>query len=164
MKYYRLYQLLMEHSGWIDTVKSGGDIIEVFKNPSISEIQQSSDRGIVDKNGNLYMISNTTVGNNDIIHSNIFDILFKLKDVNIKSSDEFKFYGFNKEPVMGATVQRKPNDPKTFYLGESMFWEAEDTNPDKIKKVAQIMKKAKSKNPSLNFPMEGIDGDKFDVD
>ena len=163
MKYHRLYQLLVEHSGWIDTVKSRGSLIEVFKNPSINEIRQSSDRGVIDKDGNLYIINNSTRGNEDVVHNDIFDILIKLKDVNIKDQHVDGFYGFVDEPVRGATVQRKSNDPKTFYLGESMFWEGKKTDNDHIKKVAQILKKAKSKNPSLTFPMENIEGDKFDV-
>ena len=113
---------------------------EVFKNPKTIKRLKPSIRGIIDNNGNLYVIDD----NMHIIHNIFSDWLIK-HGVSI-ASDTYNSLDTT------IPVQRYENTNK-FYISESIHPDRIDFNKEKI---LPLLKKAGEKNPTLKFMLISI--------
>ena len=144
---------------------SFGDIF-LYENPSTKELNSKEDskwnRGIIDKQGNLYIEAKWIKNEeeyqeslNDYIYSGLThsDVLEYLHNVN-----KFKNVGMDwwKDPesLNYAVFVQRSRDTLDFYLAESYdvlyMGEAID------QKIGKFFKLAKKKNPHLNFYSDRI--------
>lgn len=129
------------------------DSITIIRNPKTLANIGAEVRGVIDKNGNLYVEEHT--GN---VHAAIIDILDKLNlliDVN---------YWHKKLPTEFITVQRLGNS-NAFFLGESNvlmrnpddrfnadpYWRGLPTYEEAKPEFEKFLIKAKRKNPQYDF-------------
>lgn len=160
MKFERLYNILCEK--WVDSVKVDREDLEIFVNPSRKELNECHSRGIIDTDGNLYVVSSDY---SEVIHSHILEALTKIDNKRFPDQDSSSYYGDEKDkgPIKGITVERGYNSNK-FYVGESAsYWFRTKHESPKtlklIKETAKLFKKAKKKNPGLDFILKDISPD-----
>jgi len=108
-----------------------GDI--VYMNPKSIERMNSDIRGVVDKDGNLYILDNA----HDYIHSDIYQIVSKYTSIH-----QYPYINKDEIPVV------RLNKTNFFYLGESYYTREIDDNIDLIK---SILTKCKTVNPTIEF-------------
>jgi hypothetical protein len=127
-----------EFLGRMDYSEDGNEDIEIFKNPNSISRLKGDIRGIITKDGDLY-VANAK----DMLHS----ILAKWLNNNIKTNFPIdwktQYYcDFEMIPV------QRYNATDKFYLGEMFEDETLYGNYDEIKNV---LTKAEAKNPTINF-------------
>ena len=158
MKYQKLYTLITEK--WLDTIKYGGNEVEVFVNPNPRDLMDCAVRAIVDKKGDLYTVYRFGKGESsiDILHTDVLEMLHKYDQSKFKNSELDGFYGFEDEPIVGVAVVRRPKE-KEFYLSESVFFKIKPSE-QAIEKIHNFIKQAQEKT-HYKFHMETINGVKF---
>lgn len=132
------------------------DVYKVIKNPTSLEMIDSNVRGIIDKNGNIYLL----VKRNSVTHTIL--IMFLVNEGIIQNVEDWHI----QLPTEFVTITRKGNT-NTFYLGESNETMYTDemrkylSNKDKLppydittKEFQLFLDKAKLKNPKYNFKNE----------
>ena len=113
---------------------------EVFRNPKSIKRLMSEIRGIVVENGDLYVIDD----NDEVIHNELSNWLH----YQGYPVPENVYRNLNK----AVPVQRYENTNK-FYLGESI---PTGSIPSHRENFENIFKKAKEKNPTINFILQNI--------
>lgn len=116
------------------------DGYDYYVNPKSIKRLKSDIRGLVNKNGDLFVIDD----NFNIIH-NVFATWLKIKGYDIP---ENTYYNLDRV----VPVQRYGNT-NIFYLSESI---KDDVLIEFYDDVFKILKLAKKKNPSIDFVMENI--------
>ena len=93
-------------------------------------------------------------GGYTLIHLDFIKMLFELKKIPVEPFDIFNSeYGLTEESFdMGLAVTRKGKG-NIFTLSDS-YDEADLEDPEKIKKIEAIFKKAKEKNENLIFTIQ----------
>ena len=130
-------------SGWYKKTP-----IEVYSNPKSIKRMGTSMRGVVDKEGNLYVADGGEDG--VTVHQEIADFLKSKglisKTFSTPDGKEINYVGVHRH-----------EDTNDFYLGESVSNVVLNNEEFKIQ-VEEIFKKAKIKNPAINFIMRDIWG------
>jgi hypothetical protein len=113
--------------------------IEIFINPSTKEVIKSA-RGIIDPNGNLYVVNTSYV-----LHSDIVRHLINKGHIKVPSFNERSLFDKYKNNFLG--VQRHGNT-KDFFVSASYDLDFYHSQSDVIEKY---LSKVKKKNPLFNF-------------
>lgn len=138
-----------------DCFKSSAFTYFIYLNPTSQELQSKEDskgnRGVIDPEGNLYMeamLIGDYGSNSNIIHSTLIEHLQEKKKFLEFGNPEKWYWADNGDCFeFGVCVQRY-KDSADFYLAESYDNQIIVEYPKEINK---IFKKAKKKNPYLNF-------------
>jgi len=137
-----------------DSWKSSTHNSFIYLNPTTAELRSEGDskdnRGIISPDGNLYMEavwSEEGEMYSQLIHRDLIELLHqKNLFIKLNTSNWFKTQSMVK---YGLCVQRD-GDTLDFYVAESYHPELID-NPEVVKQMERMMKRAKEKNPYLNF-------------
>lgn len=143
------------YESFVDAVntKSFGEksYVEIFKNPTSDDLRQCGRecRGIITKDGDLYIAPTFNLEGRVILHRQIFNALKHLK--LIKFDDIGKMWRFDTNDVEGIGVQRSENSNE-FWLGESIKLPSDDHRKQQVnRQIDKILQKASNQNPHLKF-------------
>lgn len=138
----------------------------IIRNPKTLKNIGPNVRGIIDKHGNLYVEEQPNVIHNVMLH--------RLNDVGLINY----ITGWHKKiPTEFITVQRLSNT-NVFYLGESNeilsnridrssnmeYWKDTPTPEEVRPAFKEFLRKAKQKNPNIDFSIGLINDDEYDED
>jgi len=138
----------------VDTIKTSNATFEIYKNPSFSEMKyiQDNARGILDKDGNLFVLSN--LNNDDMpyyaIHKEIMTVLFNKELINKQWKDILRF----NQGMIGWIDPESDIIPVQRYKESMDIYLSESINPNDINNfvhLEKILNKAKELNSHLNF-------------
>ena len=140
-KLYKTF-LNIQNKEEIFTYKYQGRNINIIKNPTSLENIGENVRGIIDKDGDLFVEENSIMTHNDML--NLLETNNLVKNVHI---------WWRKLPTEFITVQRM-YDKNLFVLGESneMMYDKKSKEYQEAEPIfKKFLDKAKLKNPKINF-------------
>lgn len=140
-------ELLGDYTGHMGSKTS----FEIYKNPKSIIKMDDSMRGIVDSDGNLYVA--TAKGDEKYSVTLHMEIGNFLREKGLIPKNYITDGALN---YIGVHRHGNTND---FYLGESISYTIL-SNDNYKKQTEEIFKKAKQKNPTLDFIMHDIWGDR----
>lgn len=116
-------------------------VIDVYKNPKSMKRMKDSIRGILDKEGNLYVIND----NYNVIH-NIFAEWLNLNGYPVAKNTY--------ENLHSTVPLQRFGNSDNFYLSESV---KADEIEENLENIVIILRKAKQKNPQYNYIVKNIE-------
>ena len=150
-KFEKMYRMLNEE--FVDGFKQGDNYIEIFKNPSHSELKElSSARGWISPKGDLYVVKKDRIVRQEyLIHYDIIKILYqkKLQKVFNPTTEEsyYETMEYQSPDMIGISVQfGKANN---LYIAESYPQHHFKNNYYSV--FTKLWKSAEKKNPGIDF-------------